>query len=192
VFVAGSSFHQPRSLDRNALYLKVDPRLDLMRHPQPADDSEMISSGPAKRRGQKSIAGGRVRQGSERSGTVSLALTVKQPWASLIASGLKTIENRSWDRRAIVGKRIAIHAGKATPVEVKRGGRAGKISRADNPLGAIVCTAVVERFVTSSKNSWFLGPIGWVLKDIRPCTPIPCSGALGLWAIPPAIAKRLA
>lgn len=41
------------------------------------------------------------------------ALTVKQPWASLIASGIKGVENRSWKvPKSIQGQRIAIHAGK--------------------------------------------------------------------------------
>lgn len=44
------------------------------------------------------------------------ALTVRQPWASLIALGVKTIETRSWRApKALIGERIAIHAGKARP-----------------------------------------------------------------------------
>ena len=39
------------------------------------------------------------------------ALTIRQPWASLIAAGVKTIETRSW-RTSYRGP-LAIHAGKA-------------------------------------------------------------------------------
>lgn len=40
------------------------------------------------------------------------ALTVLQPWASLIARGLKPYEFRGWlPPRALIGQRIAIHAG---------------------------------------------------------------------------------
>jgi hypothetical protein len=40
------------------------------------------------------------------------AITLHQPWASLIAFGLKTIETRTHDRfRGLVGQTIAIHAG---------------------------------------------------------------------------------
>lgn len=47
------------------------------------------------------------------------ALTVRQPWASLIALGVKTIETRSWRApKALIGERIAIHAGKARPKDV--------------------------------------------------------------------------
>lgn len=41
------------------------------------------------------------------------ALTVKQPWASLIASGIKQVENRSYPvPKTVRGQRVAIHAGK--------------------------------------------------------------------------------
>lgn len=47
------------------------------------------------------------------------ALTIWQPWATLIIEGLKPYEFRAWDFRSryprLVGKRIAIHAG-ARPV----------------------------------------------------------------------------
>jgi len=41
------------------------------------------------------------------------ALTIRQPWASLIALGVKTIETRSWRApQSLIGQTIAIHAGK--------------------------------------------------------------------------------
>lgn len=41
------------------------------------------------------------------------ALTIRQPWASLIALGIKTIETRSWQTR--YRGPIAIHAGAGSP-----------------------------------------------------------------------------
>lgn len=39
-------------------------------------------------------------------------LTVKQPWAYLICSGIKNIENRTWKcPQKYIGKRVLIHAG---------------------------------------------------------------------------------
>lgn len=55
----------------------------------------------------------------------------------------------------------------------------------ENPRLAIICTAVVKRFVTSSRNSWFSGPIGWMLTDVEVCEPIYCAGAQRLWTLPP-------
>ena len=44
------------------------------------------------------------------------AVTLYQPWASLIALGHRTTETRSWPApRSLVGSRIAIHAGKRRP-----------------------------------------------------------------------------
>lgn len=44
------------------------------------------------------------------------ALTIRQPWASLIALGVKTIETRSWKAPdTLIGERIAIHAAKRRP-----------------------------------------------------------------------------
>ena len=41
------------------------------------------------------------------------AITLHQPWASLIAHGVKSIETRSWaPPQSLIGQRIAIHAGK--------------------------------------------------------------------------------
>ena len=43
------------------------------------------------------------------------AISLHQPWASLIAVGIKTIETRSWaPPKALIGQRIAIHAAKKT------------------------------------------------------------------------------
>lgn len=44
------------------------------------------------------------------------ALTIRQPWASLIALGVKHIETRSWRApQSLIGQTIAIHAGKHEP-----------------------------------------------------------------------------
>jgi hypothetical protein len=47
------------------------------------------------------------------------AITVWQPWATLIAEGLKPFEFRSWPAPArLIGQRIAIHAG-ARPMRIQ-------------------------------------------------------------------------
>lgn len=44
------------------------------------------------------------------------AITLHQPWASLIALGVKKIETRSWPApKGLIGQRIAIHAGSKEP-----------------------------------------------------------------------------
>ena len=49
----------------------------------------------------------------EAPGRLMGAITLHQPWASLIAHGVKDIETRSWPpSHSLVGQRVAIHAGK--------------------------------------------------------------------------------
>ena len=44
------------------------------------------------------------------------AITLWQPWASMVAMGLKQNETRSWaPPKALIGERIAIHAAKRVP-----------------------------------------------------------------------------
>lgn len=54
--------------------------------------------------------------------------------------------------------------------------------------GAVLALATIDRFVTSpdelprDQRGWWVGPVGWVLRDVRPLpTPIACSGQQGLW-----------
>ena len=94
------------------------------------------------------------------------ALTVRQPRATLIALGVKTIETRSWRAPAsLIGQRIAIHAGKhrLPPGGTAIGGwciaydriadECGEMwrrpagERVVLPLGAIVATATLTECV---------------------------------------------
>ncbi len=48
------------------------------------------------------------------------AITIKQPWASLIVEGIKDIENRTWPcPKKYIGKRILIHAGEDRKLDKK-------------------------------------------------------------------------
>lgn len=75
------------------------------------------------------------------------ALTIRQPWASLIALGVKTIETRSWSTR--YRGPIAIHAGKADTDRWmldhrEAWGALGRvIGGAAPPRGAVVATATL-------------------------------------------------
>ena len=43
------------------------------------------------------------------------AISIKQPWASLIAHGIKDIENRTWScPQKYIGQRVLIHVSKTT------------------------------------------------------------------------------
>lgn len=133
------------------------------------------------------------------------ALTVWQPWASLIAWPLKPVENRTWGASWVLGKRIAIHAGNkydedaALQLSVRPSPVPAVVQLARKVRGAIVCTAVVDRFIRDEDlitfpaeiDEWFCGPIGWVLRDIQKFEPVPARGAQGLWDVPAEVLARI-
>lgn len=135
---------------------------------------------------------------------VTHALTLMPPWAVLVVEGPKSIENRTWKPPEwVIGKRIAIHAGKredrvaGAGVILDNGVRAGLWTA--NPdewkfqavRGAIIGTAVVAGYrlddsgLSPAQQPWFFGPIGWLIEDrLALAEAIPCRGALGLWQVP--------
>ena len=74
------------------------------------------------------------------------AITLHQPWASLIASGYKTTETRSWPPpTSLVGTRIAIHAAKRRPRPSEWNDDVTvAVAGEELPLGAIVATAQID------------------------------------------------
>jgi hypothetical protein len=123
------------------------------------------------------------------------ALTLHQPWASLIAYELKTIETRSWTT-SYRGP-IAIHAGakRAHPEDA-----IWKYSnKMDLPQMAVVATAYLDAVLpmeqlaeVESALQWRIsanlpfgdfraGRYAWWLTEIVPITPIPARGHHGLW-----------
>lgn len=140
------------------------------------------------------------------------ALSLTQPWASLIACGAKVIETRSW-QTSYRGP-LAIHASKGFPREcrdlcatqpfLRELTRAG-LSMPELPLGAVVAvcrlTAVLDtsdawsnRLSPTERAFGDYGPsrYGWVLEDVtRLPSPVPCRGALGLWSLPRDVAIRV-
>ncbi|WP_026931713.1 ASCH domain-containing protein [Glycomyces tenuis] len=129
--------------------------------------------------------------------TVIRALTVRQPWAHLIARGGKTVENRT--RRTHWRGPVLIHAAKTLPVAqwARARGRFGQSAvpeREALPLGAVVAVAdltechgsgwpwrcnsgACARWGDHGPETWH-----WVLANVRPLLdPIPARGQLGLW-----------
>lgn len=119
------------------------------------------------------------------------ALSVKQPWATLLTHGLKTIEVRRWPtaRRG----RILIHAGRVpderpeawvcvpphlTAVTQRRGGIVGAAQ-----LTGCVAYRDAERFVAEqalhlNDPSWFVGPVlyGFTFAEAEVLPFRACSG----------------
>jgi len=115
------------------------------------------------------------------------AITIINPYAHLVASGVKDIENRSWNAEKLIGQRIVIHAGKkkSSAHFARAEAIAGAPLSRELDYGAAIGTAVVSGIVTSHDSPWFIGPFGMVIRDaeIWP-EPVPCLGQLGLWNFP--------
>lgn len=140
------------------------------------------------------------------------ALSLIEPWASLVAWGYKKIETRSWG----TGYRgvIAIHASKSKEV-VKDFEEVEDLFDAagcvlpdywprrveDYPLGKIVavvklyhCERMTPELIAAQPRqeigfgAWAPGRYAISLGEARKIeTPIPCRGALGLWEVPPEL-----
>jgi hypothetical protein len=124
----------------------------------------------------------------------TFALTVRQPFAWLIAEGHKQIENRTWCpsyRGALL-----IHASKAPPDEDDIADAEDKlgavIPRHRLALGAIVGVVTLAGVVERSRSRWFTGPYGWRLEDARRfAKPVECRGRLSLWVPPRRVLAQL-
>jgi hypothetical protein len=111
------------------------------------------------------------------------ALSIRQPWAWLIATGFKDIENRTWptDFRG----RIYIHAPKRTDSNafsqlMRRGLSLAAVLKLTR--GAIIGEVDIIDCVKHSTSPWFVGPYGFVLANPALYKkPIPCKGRLGLF-----------
>lgn len=142
------------------------------------------------------------------------ALTLIEPWASLVAHGLKKIETRSWSTP--YRGPVAIHAGRNRDA-IRTGRYVGQLFEeagipvpawwmaADQyPLGCIVAVARLDSCFRMEANSiaeqtrqerafggWCVGRYAFVLKDVRRVAePVPVRGALGLWDLPQDVAAK--
>lgn len=122
------------------------------------------------------------------------ALTIRQPWASLIAAGVKTIETRSWSTK--YRGPLAIHAGKATPDGLWEGGdwaiawngnfcnafayRRILSNRLELPLGAVVATCTLADVVPIVAPSWEGGDLDVDCLCASPVLDSPTLGGLRL------------
>lgn len=126
-------------------------------------------------------------------------LTIHQPFASLIASGAKLVENRSWPTR--YRGPLLIHAGKSRQWLDRCDERpAGEL-----PFGAVVAVADLVDVVTIEAlragapgvtdlrgHRHAFGPLCWVLRNARPLRrPIPWTGAQGLRPVPDGLRRRV-
>lgn len=103
------------------------------------------------------------------------AISVRQPWASMIAQGTKTIETRTWPTK---------YRGDLLIVSSKK-------PKIDNlPLGHALCVVEIVEcrpMVFSDEAAagckWYSGAWAWVLEDVRPVEPVAVRGQLGIYEV---------
>lgn len=130
------------------------------------------------------------------------AISLWQPYASLIAARVKRHETRHWPPpRWLIGQRIAIHAAKRLETDLGEDLEALLVETFGDdwtalrlPRGAIVATATLANcYPTETRlkdaghediisGDWSPGRFAWRLTAIRPVDPpMLCRGAQGLW-----------
>ena len=105
--------------------------------------------------------------------TLINALSVKQPWANLIASGQNTIETRRWEtdyrgELLIVSSRVPAIAPAGCALAVVRVVDCRPMTRADEP--AACCR-------------WYPGAWAWVLEGARAVEPWAVRGRLKIYRV---------
>jgi ASCH domain. len=134
------------------------------------------------------------------------AISLMQPWASLVETGAKKIETRSWSTK--YRGPLAIHASKGFPKLLRELCNTQPFKSAlskfglyaDNflPLGKIVatcelvdCIKMTPEFIDLVESAkgleidfgiYKVGRYAWILENVKPLeNPMPAKGALGLW-----------
>src|SRR5436853_2763418 len=127
-----------------------------------------------------------------------LALSIKQPWASLVVLGLKTIEIRGWTTP--IRGRIAIHTGKIPDDRPEGWARLGKEHAKLAALrGGVIGVAnlvdiityrssrhfAADRQLHCNESSWFAPPVLYGLRFEKPkIVPFSeCSGQVKFFSV---------
>ena len=129
---------------------------------------------------------------------MTLALSIRQPWASLILFAGKDIENRNWS--TTTRGPILIHAAKGMTkreyIEAMAFAQFATCTldpcrldylHPDNlPRGGIIGSVILADCARrgGAVSPWFQGPYGFVLRNPKPLDFIPLKGQLGFFDVP--------
>ena len=129
-------------------------------------------------------------------------LSIRQPYASAIVAGVKTVENRAWSPPTkCVGEDLLIHASTHRqfiddPVVMRSIRAAWPECPVDFPLGGIVGVVRVvgsKNLAGTPQDIWACGPICWVLDAPQAVEFIKVRGRLGVFQVevPPEVCRLL-
>ena len=121
------------------------------------------------------------------------ALSIREPWATAIAEGGKTIETRSWSTPyrgpllICASKAFDEHAlpvaaeGAGLPVEQVRAGLTPRLGKAIAIANLIDCRPMAPADEEAALCGCGPGLFAWVLTDVQPIPHFPVKGKLGLF-----------
>ena len=121
-------------------------------------------------------------------------LTIKEPFASLIANNIKHIETRSW--KTNYRGELYIHASKISSKLEGRNELKELVKNININPSHILCKCILkdciymdEEFIKNIKNNhteyicghYEIGRYAWILDDVQLIEPIYTKGQLGIW-----------
>lgn len=101
------------------------------------------------------------------------ALSIKQPWANLIASGEKTIETRTW-RTSYRGPLLIVSS---KMPDIAPAGQALAIA------DLVDCRNMSVLDEAAARCRKYEGAVAWVLENVRAITPFSVHGQPGLFEV---------
>lgn len=144
------------------------------------------------------------RKAARLDGGIVKALCVRQPWAHLLVTGVKPVENRTWGTKYRGPLAIVASAGctaeeyeiahaycglrrvKLPPLAtLKRGGVVGVV-RLHN-----VVRPGEERELTADEARWYGWDVAWCVDDAREVPFVPLKGRLSIFDLPHDIAAKV-
>lgn len=133
-------------------------------------------------------------------------LTLWNPMAWALASGIKPVENRPWKPWKGV-THLAVHAGAKWHEDHRRQILEARLAptvprKSELQAHAIIGVVRLVGYVTDAADpyfnehpearAWFSGPFGWLVSNARELDkPIAYRGALGLFGLPASIREQL-
>lgn len=102
------------------------------------------------------------------------AVSVKQPWASMIADGDKDIETRTW---------YTAYRGRILIVSSKRPNDEGPAGVALAIANLVDCRPMTEADEDRACCDIYGAAFSWVLENVCPIEPFPVRGQLGIYNV---------
>ncbi len=104
------------------------------------------------------------------------AMSVKEPWISMIVDGEKTIETRTWPAPTLLYSHSLLLVGSKKPAGRYSGQAACWVKVAD-------CHPMIKADEEAACCAVYPTAFSWVLEDVTPVKPIPIKGRLGIYRL---------